>query len=951
MSTVRQLSFSSGEIAPSLFARCDTNKYASGLRTLRNNIVMRHGGTANRPGTTFVGEVKDSSKTVRLLKFVFNDSQTYILEFGDMYMRVVQDGAQLTLTAQNITAITNASTGVLTYSGSDTYANGDQVYVSGIVGAIGTYLNNRTFKVASVNTGNNTFQLNYLDGTAVNTTSMGSYTSGGTIEELYQITTPYVEDDLPLIQFVQSADVITLVHPNYAPRELSRTGHTSWTLSEITFAPAQAAPTNPGNGSGAPGSVTLWKITAINGETFEESLPTASTGSANVPSSGTPISVTWTAATDATEYNVYKALNGVYGFIGVAVGTTFSDVGITPDTTTTPPTARNPFALETSKAMSGITLANPAVVTTATHGYATGDVVFISLVVGTVEVNNIYFIVTVLSSTTFSLSTLSGVAVDSSAYTAYGSAGIAQRAGNYPGTVTYVQQRRTFGRSNQNPEKVWMSRSAQHENFTVSAPLQDDDAVTFSLVGKKVNEIRHLLDLGKPLAFTSGAEWTLEGDAAGIIKPTAINPKPQTYNGASTLSPILIGGNALYVQNRGSIVRNLAFEFQADGYRGTDLTIFSTHLFDGYTLVDWDYQQIPHSIVWAVRDDGTLLGVTYIQEQQIVGWHRHDFDGTVENVCVVPEGTEDAVYLVIKRTINGATKRYIERMTTRLIEDLIDTVLMDSTLTYDGRHDGTTTMTLSGGTTWAYDETITLTASVSTFASTDVGNVIQLTGAEGSLIRFTIGHYTSATVVTGKPHMTVPAGMRSIAIATWARAVDELTGLWHLEGETVSVFADKFVVSSPNNESYTTVTVTNGAVALDKPYGVIHIGLPVTADFELLDIDTPTSETLAGKKKWVGKVTLFVESTRGIWVGAQPPEDDDDDPLENLYEAKMRNFEPYDDPVTLRTDYIDIDIAGQWNSNGRVFIRQVDPLPLSILEVAPNGFFPFRGGSQQSGGE
>jgi hypothetical protein len=157
----------------------------------------------------------------------------------------------------------------------------------------------------------------------------------------------------------------------------------------------------------------------------------------------------------------------------------------------------------------------------------------------------------------------------------------------------------------------------------------------------------------------------------------------------------------------------------------------------------------------------------------------------------------------------------------------------------------------------------------------------------------------------------------------------------------VAVFADSFVVASPNNVAYDTITVANGRIVLDKPYGVIHVGLPYIADIETLDIDSPNGESLVDKSKLVGKVTLFVEDTRGIWCGPKPPSDDATDPLERLVEFKIRNDEGYEDPITLKTGDIGVNIEPEWNSNGRVFIRQVDPIPMTILSVNPAGKFPF----------
>lgn len=888
MSVVIQRSLAGGELSPAVSARADTVKFATGARTLRNMMVLRQGGASNRPGSYLVGEVKDSTKTVRLIPFVFNSSQTYMLEFGDLYMRVILNGVQQTLTAQAISAITNASTGVLTYVGADTYANGDQVVISGIVGPIGTYLNGRTFKVAGLNAGLNTFQLNYLDGTAVNTTAMGAYTSGGTIAEIYTVTTPWAEADLPTLQFTQSADVITVVHPTYAPREISRTAHTAWSLRTPDFAVGgtDGVSFSPGITSitGTAGANTYYYgITLVNEDTGEEAvgLTKASQGGLAAPTAAAPHTITvdvsglapWTI-TRLYQAEVASGEYFEYGLIGVISPgvSTFRNKGYSIDYTQHPFAPRDPF-----------------------------DV-----------------------------------------------------AGDFPAVAAHIQQRKLYAATNNDPENVWMSQLGRFKNFAVSFPTQqDDEAITFRMAGRQVNTIKHIIDAGRAVILTATGEWVALGDAGGVITPNDINLKQLSYFGASTLSPIVIGGKILFVQGRGGMVRDL-FISEGDNFKGSDLGLFASHLFEGYTISDWAYQQIPNSIVWAVRSDGKLLGLTYLPEQEIWGWHRHDTAGTYENVCSIPEGTEDAVYVVVKRTIGSATKRYIERWESRFIgqvndlDDLSDLILMDSALSFDGRNTGSTTMTLSGGTNWTYDETLTLTASAAFFASTDVGNQIWIDIVDTSAtsptygqitdrVRCEIMSYTSTTVVSVHPHKTVPAALRSAAKTTWSRAVDDLTGLWHLEGKAVSVFADGYVVASPNNDDYDTLTVTTGQITLPEPHAVIQVGLPYISDVETLNIDTPDA-SLTGKKKLVSRVHLKVEKSRGIWVGCSPPTDDASDPLENLEEYFSRSAgEAYDTPPELITDDVDIDIRTEWSSNGRIFIRQVDPLPLTILSIAPEG--------------
>ncbi|RLA69512.1 MAG: hypothetical protein DRG30_10115, partial [Epsilonproteobacteria bacterium] len=579
------------------------------------------------------------------------------------------------------------------------------------------------------------------------------------------------------------------------------------------------------------------------------------------PTAAAPIVVSWQVNTSATgvasEYNIYKETNGIYGQVGVAYGTSFDDIGIQPNTIYTPPSFKNPY-------------------------------------VGT---------------------------------------------GNYPSTVTFIQQRLAFGNTYNDPEQIKLSRTANFKNFTQSSPSQSDDSITFTMAGREVNAVKSMLDLGSLVILTTGGEWNAKGDSAGILKPTDINLKQYSYNGSGSLPPIVIDGAAIFLQSRGSIMRDLSYNYEVAGYSGNDLTIFSSHLVDKYTITDWAYQQIPQSILWAARSDGVLLGLTMVRNQQVLAWHRHEISGGfVENVTVIPDGNEDMVYLTVRRTINGLTKRYIERLTTRQISDIVDSRFMDSCLTYDGRNTGSRTMTLSGGSTWAYDEELTLTASSSYFTSLEVGNAIHLE-YNGDIIRCTIQAYTSGTVVTVTPHKTVPSNLRSSATTDWSRAVDILSGLWHLEGEEVSVFGDGFVVASPNNDSYTGITVSNGSITLEKAYSVIHVGLPYISDIETLDIDTPEGESKVDLEKNISRVTLYTEDTRGVWSGGKPPTDDSVDPLEGLTEFKIRSTEDYDSPVSLRSDRMSLNIQPEWNSNGRVFLRQIDPIPMTILSINPSGKF------------
>ena len=507
--------------------------------------------------------------------------------------------------------------------------------------------------------------------------------------------------------------------------------------------------------------------------------------------------------------------------------------------------------------------------------------------------------------------------------------------GDYPAAVGAFQQRMLYAGADNTPETVYTSRSGNVNNFTVSIPTQDDDAITFTLVGRRVNAIRHIVDAGALLLFTSGGEWLIGGDAAGVLRPTDINALNFSQHGASLLPPIQIDSRVLYVQARLSIVRDIARD-PYRGYQGNDLTLFSTHLFERHTLADWAFQESA-SIIWCVRDDGVLLGLTDVAEQEVLGWHRHDTDGLVENVCVVPEGTDDALYLVVNR--DGV--RMVERMASRSYADVQDAITVDSALTYDGRNtDATKTMTLSGGSTWEYDEELTCTCSAAEFVATDVGNGVYFTAYDGTQLRFIIGTYVSATAVRGFAAHTVPADLRSAATASWARAVDEVTGLSHLEGKAVSVFADGYVVANPNNPAVTvSCVVSGGAITLDRPYAYIHVGLPYVCDLKTLGLDTPSGPSLRDKRLLINKVVLEVEASRGLFAGADEP---DDDGTDGLFEIPLRDTVTFGEPIEETSGAVKVNIDNSWDQEhtGGVFIRQVDPVPCRILAVIPTGFIP-----------
>lgn len=578
-------SFAGGEITNELSGRLDLSKFQTGLSLCRNFIVLPHGPVARRPGFEFVNEAKDSTRPVRLMPFSFSADQTVVLEFGHEYVRFHINGGTLLEDPVAISSIVGSTVNTTTTHG---YSTGDWVYIGA-----------RVHKVTVVDA--DTFTTTDLWGTA--TTAVGT-----TAARVYTLTTPYDSADVFDLHFAQSADVITITHPDYAARELARNGATNWTLTAISFAPPTAAPTGVTATATVVVSTNLtqqkYVVTAVQPDGVTESLPsTPAACTNNLTLAGNFNTIAWTAVGGASRYNVYKLRGGVYGYIGQAGSGSLSlvDDNVLADTSQSPPE----------------------------------DII-----------------------------DLNGA------------------ADGYPATVMYHEQRRWFAGTNAKPQVVWATRTGTESNLTSSIPSRDADGMELRVASMQNNQIRHLVALSDLMALTAGGEFLIGSD--GPITPSSVSIKPQGYSGASNVQPVVTAGSLLYVQAQGSRIRELGYNWESNSYRTLDVSIMAPHRFNGYTVTQAAYTRAPDQIFWAVRNDGTLLGLTYVPDQQVFGWHAHDTDGAIESVCVVAEGNEDVLYVVARRTVNERTVRYVERLRTRIFTQIADAFFVDSGLTYSG---------------------------------------------------------------------------------------------------------------------------------------------------------------------------------------------------------------------------------------------------------------------------
>lgn len=663
-------SFAGGEITPELAGRLDLVKYQTGLQLCRNFITLPHGPAVRRPGTEYIAQVKDSTRKVRLIPFTFSASQTAVIEMGHQYLRVHINGGALLEANKTLTGISSGVWSVTAHG----YSDGDWVYCNG------------HFFEVWVNDADSFFvdDIQYVGVNHAPTTFPTN------IARVFTLATPYQEADLFDIHYAQSADIVTLTHPSYATRELSRLSEVTWSLTEVNFAPSANAPTGvtvtPTVAVNEHLTSTKYRVTAVADDGVTETLPSlAASASNNLTLAGNYNTITWNAVDGYSRYNVYKLRGGVYGYIGQVT----PNAGTSKDVVTATPYNDIGF----------FKYGRVRVVTSTAHGFSTGNSVYMD---GTGYFDGL-FVITVESSTTFTYAKKTQFSFEVTTGKAYTPSlslvddnvqadttqsppediiSLNKGVGDYPSTTVYHEQRRWFAGTDGKPQVLWATRTGATNNLTSSIPSRDADGMELRVASSQYNQIRHLVALTDLIALTAGGEFRIFADGAPAITPTSVSVKPQGYSGASNVQPVVTSGTVMYVQAQGSRIRELSYSWEASAYKTTDATIMAPHRFNYHTIVDMAYTRSPDQILWAVREDGLLLGMTYVPDQQVYGWHAHDTDGKFESVTVVPEGNEDMLYTVVQREVDGRNVRYIERLSTRYFSKLAYANYVDSGRAY-----------------------------------------------------------------------------------------------------------------------------------------------------------------------------------------------------------------------------------------------------------------------------
>lgn len=562
-------SFNAGELSPKMLGRVDVSQYSKGCRKLENFLVTPYGAAERRPGTRYIAEAKDPEH-VRLIRFVYSSTISYVLEFGPLYIRFFKDGAP----------VMNGSSPL-------------------------------------------------------------------------ELVTPYTAQELADLQVVQSADVMTIVHPNHPVKELKRMSATGFTLADKVFEyPPMLDPNLEEDHTITPSAVDGEGITlTASHDTFAagnvggyfQLIHTRSENKIEIDfeadgTTGTlEVKGYWTFTTHGT-WSGTVTIQRSYDYGTLGANATWQDL------------RTYSSAADSNVSTDGEEEDDDVYYRLKMDGYAastTGTLnlcrcLFVNPDFVTTGVVKITAVTSARSATGNVIRKLGGTDETHE----WNEGAWSDRRG-FPRAVTFFEERMVFAGTAARPQTVWASKTGDWDNFLLSG--KDDAALEFTLASDTVNDIRWLCQHDALVIGAADSEWTLSASSADApLTPTNFKVRRQSVYGSGSIPALMAGEVILFIQRGGRKVREFVYSWEKDGYTSPDLTILADHI-TGSGIVETALQQLPDTVLWCVLADGTAAALTYEREQQVTGWHRHVTDGTIKSVCVVPAGAEDKVYFAVLR--------------------------------------------------------------------------------------------------------------------------------------------------------------------------------------------------------------------------------------------------------------------------------------------------------------
>ncbi len=748
-----QNNFTAGEMSPVIRGRSDLAKYYNGCVQVENFIVRPEGGAFKRPGFSYTATGGDITKAIRMIPFTNSDIDSYILEFGDLYIRFYRNWGPVT----------------------------DEQDV------------------------------------------------------VYEIVSPYLAKDLPLVQFGQSADVMYLTHPKYQTRKLSRTGHTSWTMAAVTMLLGPFLVENDTTTTITPSAVT-------GNITLTASSPTFQSDGSQV---GALFQITYSKDSEIVSGDLSG--NGSSSTISVLLGQTIDFVSngtwtgnlaleVSYDAGNNYETVTQIFSKDNRNVEDIHTEENgDAIYRFTMSSYSGAGTCSFNIVTRRSRVNGVVKITGYTSPSLVSATVIETLA--NTIPTKLWSEGSWSDYRGWPSALAFHNQRIFYGGTTHQPTTLWGSvvlPGGDYENFR--AGTNDDDAVTYTVAASQ-DPIKYLASGGTLIAGTTGGSYIIDGSGQdAVLSPTNVRSRIQDISGTAAIMPIRSSLGLLYVERGGKRVGEFAYNWESDRHVSANMTRLAEHI-TGTGIKEVAFQRRPERIMWCVTNDGTLIGMTYQRAEDVVCWQRMVTDGTFESVAV-KSGTsftnnsdEDEVWCVIARTIDGPATKYIERMMPWSQTDQEDYVFVDSGITYDGD------------------------------------------------------------------------------------AATAMTGLEHLEGETVKICADGAV--QPDK------VVSGGALTLDTAASVVQIGMGYTA---ILKPMRDVSGLIGlGTYKRISETAILFYQTNAAMYGID---------ADNLDELTFRDAS---DPMDTAVPFFDgtkrVFVRGKWEKEGDLIIESDAPLPCNVLSL------------------
>jgi hypothetical protein len=761
----------------------------------------------------------------------------------------------------------------------------------------------------------------------------------------YQLDTGLFGYTLDEMTFVQDADTLFLAG-NFAPKKIVRSADDSWAISDIVFTSDVPVPTDfyaTTTGFTASDRPVLYKVSAIDSD-LNESLPTSEKKVSldlNWPTAGR-VDLYWNNIVDPGGAFQWTNSSGSEYYLELAGG-------------------GDPSILEPSDVWEdkvAMTLGSVTSLAVGEYWYGDNDTLGFSTIycriTGSVDPDT-----KAIGYLTYKLSSEDQWSVYKNYSGDWGWIGTVQTpwlldddkealvsitpkvdrdpfntgdTDDWPWAIGIYEQRLIFARSNNKPQNIWTSTTGDLTNLAISQPLSAEDPITVKLVsGGKVDEIRHLLPLDRLMVFTTWSEWTFgPNQDSPALTPFSREFKNQGYEGISpNVQPLGIQSNALFIQRNNAQIMSTSFNLQNGGYPSEEISLLAQHLFEGVTIVDWCYQQHPSNLIWGILSDGNAFVITYLPQQELIAFSRHETNGDYIACSSVYTTGDDDVYFIVERTIDGSITRYIEKLSTRYFgENVRDAKFLDSALSYDP------VLTITDVAVTASEVTVTVANhgySNGDFVLIDNVLGITATGDNSDYSTFNDKYYKVANVATNTFELEDLDGVALtstdfsgtyISGGTSNKCTNTVSGLEHLEGEVVRVLADGNALEGP-------FTVSSGSITLgtsNPGYGVVHVGLGYNCDIQTLRFDKPVREgTVQTSRKRLQKLVLRLKDSSGGYIAGNS--------FDNLTLIKWRKNEEWLQPNELKTGDVEHIVKGGWDTEGRVYFRQSDPLPITILAM------------------